>query len=94
MAIWTENGLVEKLLAAKVVVKRRKGIVFSDPFSHFMLKSVEDIQQPLKILAGCRNTISRYNAALRHLSDSEVRAVMVLLGFYIQNVDGPTSAES
>jgi hypothetical protein len=86
MPMWVENGLIEKLVANEVAEKQGNDIVFTKPFSVFMIDSVNH-QTSLKTIDECRNVMRRYNSALRYLSDHEVRAAMVLLGFYIEHMD-------
>ncbi len=86
--MWIENGLINKLLAYRVVERNGNDIVFTKAFSLFMVGCINR-QAQLKTISECRSAMRRYDSALRYLSDDEVRAVMVLLGFYIEHMDKP-----
>lgn len=86
--MWIENGLINKLLAIRVVERNGNDVVFTKAFSLFMIGCINR-QVKLKTISECRSAMRRYDSALRYLSDDEVRAVMVLLGFYIEHMDKP-----
>jgi hypothetical protein len=87
---WVANGLIEKLVVNKVAEKQRNDIVFTKPFSVFILDRVNH-HTSLRTIEECRNVMRRYSSALRFLSDDEIRAVVVLLGFYVEHLDNPIS---
>jgi hypothetical protein len=85
------TGLINKLAANNVVEKRNDDIVFTKAFSSFMLKCIGD--GVLISTAGkYRKVLGHYESNLEFLSDTEIRAVMVLLGFYMENVGEGMSA--
>lgn len=89
--LWVQNGLVDKLVAAKVAERQWNNVVFTKSFGLFILRCMNK-QVPMRTLEECRKLMCHYDSDLSALTDGEVRAIIVLLGFYLDHSESNISA--
>lgn len=84
--LWVENGLVNKLVANQVAEKQWNNITFTKSFSAFVIECINN-RVPMHTLEQCRKVFCRYDRGLGRMTNNEVRAIMVLLGFYLDRLE-------
>ncbi len=78
---------MDKLARNNVVERQENTIIFTKAFSLYMAMTIGNDGDRLQTTDQYRRVLRHYNKNLESLSDSEIRAMLVLLGFYISNVD-------
>jgi hypothetical protein len=85
--LWVENGLIHKLIAARVVEKRDEDIGFTLQFRKFMNRHLQRKRTRPQTLEESHAALVDYNPVLENLSADEIGATMVLLEFYFDNTN-------
>ncbi|AIF84187.1 hypothetical protein NTE_02132 [Candidatus Nitrososphaera evergladensis SR1] len=79
------NGLIDKLLKARVAEKRDGELTFTNSFGGYLLCSISCSFIKIDTIQGWREILANFESSLANLTTEEIEATVMLLDYYLNH---------